>query len=128
MPECYGESALRHSNDADHLADGNHLNGAGYLIGFAVECAIKWAIIATRPAVGAPQVHLPKLVESAKKVLQGRRKQAIFTVLEQPDFMQDWSIDIRYARDDAVDIAQYRRWRADANRALAAASLRQRHP
>ena len=86
MAECYSESALRHFADADHLADGGHLDGAGYLIGYAVECAIKSAIEATRPAAGAPHVHLPLLVEHAKKVLQGRRRHSVFTILAQEGF------------------------------------------
>jgi hypothetical protein len=55
--------------------------------GYAVECAIKSAIEATRPAAGAPHVHLPHLVERAKKALQGRRRHAVFTVLAQDGFM-----------------------------------------
>lgn len=117
---------MRHSADADLLASGGRFHGAGYLIGFAVECAIKSAILAARPAAGAPQIHLPRLVESAKKMLQGRRKHAIFTVIEQVDFMKNWSIDIRYASDGVVDEGQLRRWRLDANRVLAAANLRRK--
>ncbi len=124
MPEAYADSALRHSADADQLAKAGRFQGAGYLIGFAVECAIKSAILAARPASGAPQIYLPKLVDGAKKTLQGRRRHAIFTVLEQVDFMKNWSIDIRYANDGVVDQDQFRRWRTDANRALAAANLR----
>ncbi len=126
MPEAYADSALRHSADADLLTTGGRFQGAGYLIGFAVECAIKSAILVARPSAGAPQIHLPELVEGAKKRLQGRRKHAMFTLLEQVDFMKNWSIDIRYANDGAVDEDQFRRWRADANRALAAANLRRR--
>jgi hypothetical protein len=102
------------------------MDGAGYLIGFAVECAIKSAITSTRPAAGAPHVHLPKLVEGAKKVLQGRRKHALFTLLDQIGFMRGWTIDVRYAGDGVVDENQFRRWRTDANRALAAANLQRR--
>jgi hypothetical protein len=108
VPESYSESALRHSADADHLASSNHLDGAGYLIGFAVECAIKSAIVATRPAANTPHMHLPKLVDGAKKTLQGRRKHSIFKVLEQTTFMQGWSIDVRYAKDGAVNAALQR--------------------
>ena len=128
MPESYSESALRHIADADLLADRNHLDGAGYLIGFAVECAIKFAIIATRPTADTPHMHLPKLVEGAKKTLSGRRKHAIFTVIERASFMQGWSINVRYASDGAVDTNQFRRWRTDASRALAAANLRCKRP
>lgn len=127
MSESYSESALRHSADADHLASSDHLDGAGYLIGFAVECAIKAAINATRPAADTPHVHLPKLVDGAKKVLQGRRKHPIVTLIEHAAFMQDWSIDVRYASNGAVNASQFARWRADANRVLAAAGLRRKH-
>ncbi len=128
MPESYSEAALRHSADADHLAASGHLDGAGYLIGFAVECAIKCAIMVARPAVGAPHIHMPKLIDGAKKALQGRRKHAMFTVLEKAAFMQNWAIEVRYAGNGAVNADQYGQWRLDANRALAAASLRRIQP
>ena len=127
MTESYSESALRHSADADHLASSNRIDGAGYLIGFAVECAIKAAIVATRPAAGTPHVHLPKLLDGAKQALQGRRKHSMFTVIDQRDFMHRWTIDVRYAANGAVDATLFRRWRTDANRALAAANLRRSH-
>ena len=72
----------------------------------------------------APHVHLPKLVEGARKTLQGRRKHAIFSLLERPSFMEGWAIDMRYAADGMVDTERSKRWRKDANRALAAADLR----
>jgi len=127
VPESYSESALRHSADADLLAASGALHGAGYLIGYAVECAIKQAIVATRPAAEAPHIHLPDLIERAKKVLQGRKPSSMFQVLRQPTFMQGWQIELRYAGDGAVPADQFQRWRADANRALAAANLK-RHP
>jgi hypothetical protein len=104
----------------------DQLDSAGYLIGYAVECAIKSAILATRPTAQAPHVHLPKLVEGAKKALQGRRPTSMSQVLGRADFMRGWEIDLRYERNGAVDAGQFERWRADANRALAAANLRRR--
>ncbi len=127
VPESYSESAMRHSEDADHLAERGRLDGAGYLIGYAVECAIKSAIKATRPAANAPHQHLPRLVEHAKKMLQGRRKHSLFTVLTQAGFMDGWNIDVRYESSGRVDAAMYERWRNDANRTLAAANLRRSH-
>ena len=124
MPESYSEAALRHSADADHLAASGHLDGAGYLIGFAVECAIKHAIMSARLAEGAPHVHIPRLIDGAKKALQGRRKHTMFTLLEKATFMQNWAIEIRYAGNGAVNTDQFGLWRTDANRALAAANLR----
>lgn len=126
MLEDYADSALRHSADADALTKAHRFQGAGYLIGFAVECAIKCAIVATQPKAEAPQVHLPELVERAKKKLQGRQKHEMFKVIERAGFMRDWTIGIRYAADGAVKEDRLRDWRADANRALAAASLKRR--
>ena len=57
---------------------------------------------------------------------EGRHKHALFTLLDQPDFMRGWRIEVRYAEDGVVDANQYSRWRVDANRALAAANLRRR--
>jgi len=126
VSESYSESALRHSADADRLAANSQLDGAGYLIGYAVECAIKQAIVVTRPAAEAPHVHLPELVERAKKTLQGRKQSSMSQVLQQSTFMQGWQIELRYAGDGAVPAERFQRWRADANRALAAANLRRR--
>jgi len=128
LAELYSEAALRHSVAADHLAANGHLDGAGYLIGYVAECAIKHAISSTRPAADAPHVHLPKLVEGARKTLQGRRRHAVFILLEQPGFMEGWAVDMRYAADGFVDTARFQRWRKDANRALAAADLRRSRP
>ncbi len=124
MPDSYSESALRHSADADSLAAANQFDGAGYLVGYAVECAIKFAILATRPAAQAPHVHLPDLIEKAKKVLQGRQQLSISNLLKRTDFMQGWNVDLRYGGNGAVAAAQFQQWREDANRALAAARLR----
>jgi hypothetical protein len=126
MPESYAQSAVRHSEDADHLAEEGHLDGAGYLIGYAVECAIKSAVEATRPAAGAPHVHLPRLVEHAKKALQGRRRHSVFTILEQDGFMKGWSVDVRYEPNGHIDAEKFQRWRTNANRTLGAANLRRR--
>jgi hypothetical protein len=82
------------------------------------------AIQATRPAAQAPHVHLPELIEKAKKVLQGRRQSSIASLLKRPTFMQGWKVDLRYEGNGAVALAQFQQWRDDANRALAAANLR----
>lgn len=126
MPESFAQSALRHSDDADHLAEGGRLDGAGYLIGYVVECAIKATIEAIRPTAGAPHGHLPELVERAKKTLQGRRRYAIFSLLEQDGFMAGWSTDARYEANGYIDASRYEQWRKDASRTLGAANLRRK--
>ena len=39
--EDYPDAALKHCEDARHLAAGNRPDGAAYLAGYAVECALK---------------------------------------------------------------------------------------
>lgn len=43
MATDYGEAALRHYDDASHLAETQRFDNAAHLIGFASECAIKHA-------------------------------------------------------------------------------------
>jgi hypothetical protein len=124
LPESYPESALRHFDDADLLAKSGRLEGAGHLIGFAVECAIKHVVVSMRPAAGVPHVHLPKLIEQAKKALHGRKKISILTLLGRPNFMTGWLVDDRYGPNGVTGETQFRSWRDDACRAISAAGLR----
>lgn len=124
MPESYSQAALRHYADANHLAQNGCFDGAGYLLGYTVECAIKSAIEALRPKEKAPHRHLPELIESAKKALHGRRDYRIAEVIARAGYMKGWSIDARYAPDGSVNAAQYEVWRTDATRMLGAANLR----
>lgn len=126
MPESYSEAASRHFADAGQLAEKERWDGAGYLIGYAVECAIKSAIAAARPIVAEDRKHLPYLIDRAKKSPQGRRQQSVFTLLEKSGFMEGWHVDMRYAADGGVDEERYKGWRADASRMLAAANVRRR--
>jgi len=124
LSESYAQSAVRHFNDADRLAGAHAYHGAGYLIGYAVECAIKTAVESTRPGATAPHAHLPDLVEKAKKMLSGRAHQAILVALSAPDLMTGWSTALRYRMDDAVSEARFCCWRRQAQRIIGAAGLR----
>ncbi len=124
MPHSYSQSALRHFRDAEHLAAAESLHGACYLIGYAAECAIKSAVEATRPATHAPHTHLPELVERAKRVLHGRRQQAILAVFKKANFMAGWTTSLRYEADQTAEQEQYGVWREDASRIIGAAGLR----
>ncbi len=124
MTEFYPESALRHFEDAEFLADDGRVDAAGHLIGFAVECAIKHAVVSTRPSAGAPHVHLPMLIEPAKKALRGRGKHPILTLLNRRNFMSGWNVDNRYGANGSIDKAQFQAWRSDASRAMGAVGLR----
>jgi hypothetical protein len=127
VAEFYAESAIRHFDDATLLSRENRQDAAGHLIGFAVECAIKHVVQALRPSTGMPHVHLPALIENARKVLHGRQKQSIQTVLARPGFMGGWAVEQRYGPNGFVSKTQFETWRDDAKRVIGAAGLR-RHP
>lgn len=124
LPETYSEAAIKHFDDADDLAQRGRYDGAGYLVGYTVECAIKHAIEATRPTASAPHKHLPELIEAAKRALGGRRKHSMLTLLEKTNLMSGWKIDSRYAPAGSITKQQFEEWKLDASRALGAANIR----
>jgi hypothetical protein len=91
-----------------------------------VECAVKVAIAIARPGEDAPHVHLPGLVERAKKALKGRGRQTMFNLLEGDRFMAGWMVDLRYGADTAISQAVYDGWKQDAKRIMGAAGLKRR--
>jgi hypothetical protein len=52
--ERYDSAAIRHFEDAGLLKDSGKLDNAGYLIGFAAECAIKYHISSLNPSPNIP--------------------------------------------------------------------------
>ena len=124
MDEDYGTAAVRHLTDADILANGERWGGAGHLVGFAAECAIKHRIETLRPAQGAPHGHFPEILEAARRHLARRRDTALHAVLKVPNLMEGWNVSLRYSGDAAVDQARYVLWRGHAARLVGAAGLR----
>lgn len=126
MVVSYARAAVRHFEDAEKLAIEARFDGAGHLIGFAAECAIKHSVESLRPANQAPHLHFPDLIERAKRLLHGRRKHPMFTLIHGPSFMEGWIVDQRYWDNGAITPTRYRAWRSDAARALGAAGLRRK--
>jgi hypothetical protein len=123
MPEVYDDAALRHFADAEYLSSNGRFDSAGHLIGFAAECAVKYAVASLRPS-DVPHLHFPELINAAKRQLKGRQTQSIFTILQSPSFMKGWLIVQRYSANGLVTKEAYDRWRSDASRVLGAAQLR----
>ena|SRR5579859_7744742 len=124
MAETYDQAALRHLKDAESLAEQARFDSAGHLVGFAAECAIKFAIASLRPGAEAPHVHFPYLIEAAKKHVHGRRQTSISIILHTPSFMSGWDVNHRYWENGNISKDQYERWRRDASKAVGAAGLR----
>ena len=124
LPEYYAAAAIRHFSDAEKLASDKRFDSAGHLVGFAAECAIKHCIEELRPSNAAPHIHSPVLIEKAKRLLHGRSKHPLFTVLQRASFMTGWRVEHRYADDGTVTDQIYAAWRGDASSTLGAAQLR----
>jgi hypothetical protein len=127
MDEDYGAAAVRHLTDADILAGGQRWVGAGHLVGFAAECAIKYRIKTLRPEQDAPYGHLPEILDVARRHLAGRRATSLHAVLKMSNLMEGWRVSLRYSHDRAVDQARYSLWREHAVRLVGAAGLRLPH-
>ena len=104
---------------------GGRWDNAGHLLGFAAECAIKFAIVELRSGQGAPRKHMPELVDDAKKCFHGRVKKHgdIKKVVQLPTYFSGWDVSDRYRPDDAVDEAAYSQWHEHARRTLGAVKL-----
>jgi hypothetical protein len=126
MADDFGAAALRHLRDGEMLAKGKRWGGAGHLIGFAAECAIKQGILTLRQRQNAPQGHFPEIIDIAKRHLAGRRNTGLYIVLKLPDLMRGWQVSLRYAGDAAVGQAEYDLWRDHAVWLAIAVNLRRK--
>jgi hypothetical protein len=124
VPEDYKESALRHFIDADRLASSGAFDGAGHLIGFSAECALKYCVENLRPNAEIPHVHFPQIIEAAKRQLQSRRQSSMLQALKRPELMADWKIESRYSGNDHVTPEIYYKWREDASSLIHASGLK----
>jgi len=123
-PECYDQAAIRHFDDAEHLASNQRWNGAAHLIGFAAECALKYAIASLRPGQDVPHRHIPELLSIARKHLQQQNHRGLYALIGQADYFADWTVNDRYSADSAISPSSYELWRSHARRTIGAAGLR----
>lgn len=124
MPEHYGQSAIRHFDDALSLASVESWDGAGHLIGFAAECALKHGILATVQGIDNPHGHFPALIEVAKKHLHQRRQSGLYAVLKNENLMAGWKVELRYHETGTVDKQTYESWKQHTYSILHASGLR----
>lgn len=118
-------SARRNLTAGDALPEtGYHV--AGYLYGIAAECAVKAMMeeLGIRPMAADRRLdpyylHFPVLLSASRDAASGRRSGTLSRVLSQPNFMNGWSIDIRYADTGFVTPADVERWRGHAKQAVA---------
>ena len=124
MSESYALASVRHFDDADALASVERFDGAGHLIGFSAECALKHHIQTIKAGQDAPHAHFPSIVEIAKRHIQQRKQTAMHQILKNPELMKGWDVSQRYSPDGATSEEAYKLWRAQASHMIFAAGLR----
>ncbi len=126
MPERYDLAAMRHFNDAVTLEEHERLANADQLFGFAAECGIKSALVASsnQNLAGKHREHVDRLWGLASLQSFSPRFRSLIVVLralEQP--FSDWSTDHRYLADDVVSAEMLARHRKAAKRVLGSVGL-----
>lgn len=124
MEEKFAAAALRHYEDADTLAVSERLDGAGHLIGFSAECAIKHAVLSLRSDINTMRGHFPELIDIAKRHLNLRAHHGLYTVLKNPLFMQGWKVEDRYSDNGLITKQRYDLWRNQTRALMYAAKLK----
>lgn len=124
MAENYAIAAVRHYCDAEILAASESYDGAGHLVGFAAECALKHGILSLRSELDSLRGHFPELIDLAKRHLNQRRHLGLYSVIKGANFMKDWSVDLRYFETGTINQEQFNLWRTQACSLLHAARLR----
>lgn len=130
MPECFDLAAIRHFRDGGLLSEQQSLDNADQLFGFAVECAIKSALV-TLPGclqggglAAKYREHINQLWKLAPlQGLQKRYPQLVATLrgLQQP--FANWSTNQRYGPDGAITAEVLDQHRAAAKRILGSVGL-----
>jgi hypothetical protein len=130
MPECFDVAAVRHFRDGSHLSERQSLDNADQLFGFAVECAIKSALV-TLPGCRQDgklaekyREHVDRLWDlAAIQSLQRRYPtlSAILRGLQRP--FAEWSTNQRYGPDGATTAEVLDRHREAARRVLGSVRL-----
>jgi hypothetical protein len=126
MVDNYAEAAVRHYQDALNLAECGRFDNAGYLIGYAAECAMKKKLRDLhRNQKLKIDGHHPEPQRQIRTFLEKNRLSGPWLSLARnTNLFRGWSPDIRYASDGQIDGEKYLGWKAEAERVLSEARLR----
>lgn len=114
-------AANRHFVDGCKLQDESRLDNAAYHFGLAAECAVKHqlqrhhSVLTDHPAYWK---HWPDLRPLVLDALRGRSAAPLRGLMQRDNYLQHWSIEMRYAATGTVSPAQTVRWRAHADEAM----------
>jgi len=117
----YQAAGERMYQDANALYDNARYGTATHLFGLAAECAIKSSLQRQPGTTTAlPYKHIPELIDDAKRLMSGRRRSYLVSLISHPDYMAGWKVVNRYWSDELFNIAQCRKYRDDANKTIQA--------
>lgn len=113
-------AARRFAQAAARLDDDAHFAVAAYLFGLAAECALKFvaAQLAGGRSDDIQRAHLPALRTALRQLQFGRTGAGLRRLVESDDFMNQWAIEIRYARKEDLHAKPIAKWRQNATDAV----------
>lgn len=115
-------SAERHHADGCTLEDKKRFDNAGYHFGLSSECAVKHLLqqggVRGKHADEVMYLHFEELRNAALQVAVGRGLSRLVTLLNNSNYMQYWSVGMRYRETGAVSREQSNKWRVQAQEAL----------
>jgi hypothetical protein len=116
-----GSAANRHFVDGCKLQDESRLDNAAYHFGLAAECAVKHQLRSHHKVLTdhlAHWKHWPELRPLALDALNGRSAAPLRALMQRDNYLQHWSIEMRYAETGTISTAQTLRWREHADEAM----------
>ena len=115
-------AAYRHFEAGEALLEAHRTNVAGYLFGWAAECALKHLMIASgmrmppsNPRDGnAFYAHFEALKTALSDQASGRLKILLRRFADDPRLMQHWATTMRYSHGKDIDPRWVESWRQSA--------------
>jgi len=123
--EDYPDAAIKHCDDARHLLSGNRHDGAVYLAGYAVECALKTLIQVERGHKNPHSIHdlnrlsteaLQLAAQPTGKTVRYFSRPSTITTLRYGNPPTEWKEILRYYPDGTIPPATAQQWVDEAER------------
>jgi hypothetical protein len=120
------KSARRHLIAANALVATDRKDVAGYLYGIAAECAIKAMMLQAGISQLSPTkrredpyyLHYPQLPSALRDRLKGRVSTPLLHIVNNVNFLEKWSTDMRYANGKEIKMAWVVQWGIQAKQAV----------
>lgn len=118
LNEDFSDSAMRSYSAAALLKSSGDLATSSHLFGVAAECALKATLERANIVVDKKsklREHIPKLIDNILYLGYSRHMGAVAPSLDRiKTYFSDYSIDTRYAAENAVDSGRGANWESGA--------------